>query len=95
VRSVLGSSRQEGRLIDVSFGGAAVALDSRPGGSQVEVGLWADGYGARLLCDVVSSNTGPSGETLLHLRFREPSAPQQAFIRQLVALLIETSAEAS
>lgn len=91
VRSVLGSSRQTGRLVDVSSGGAAVAVDARPGGSQVEVGLQADGYAARLLCDVV--NTRESGEqTVLHLRFKDLTPPQQAFVRNLVGRLVETQA---
>lgn len=91
VRSVLGNSRQQGRLIDVSAGGAAVAVDSRPGGSQIEIGLQANGYAARLLCEVV--NTSTSGEqTVLHLRFKDLSPPQQAFVRNLVGRLVDSQA---
>lgn len=94
VRSVLGNSRQEGRIIDVSMGGAAVAVETRPGGSQVEVGVAANGYAARILCDVLSSSQVGT-ETILHLRFRDMTPPQAAFIRQLVAALVAAHAKAS
>lgn len=91
VRSVLGSSRQPGRVVDISLGGAAVAVDVRPGGSQIELGIAANGYSARLVCDVL--NTSQSGdETVLHVRFHEMSAPHQAFVRQLVASLVDAEA---
>jgi hypothetical protein len=92
VRSVLGSSRQPGRVIDISTGGAAVAVDTRPGGSQIELGIAANGYSARILCDVL--NTSQSGsDTILHVRFHDVSPPHQAFIRQLVASLVESAAK--
>ena len=94
VRSVLGSSRQTGRIIDISAGGAAVALDAKPGGSQVEIGIWANGYGAHMLCDVVGSSV-VGEDTILRLRFAEMSAPQAAFVRQLVGQLLEAESEAS
>jgi hypothetical protein len=91
VRSVLGTSRQSGRVVDISAGGAAVAVDQRPGGNQIEVGITANGYSARIVCDVLhTSEVGT--ETILHVRFHEMSAPHQAFIRQLVASLIEAEA---
>lgn len=91
VRSVLGSSRQTGRLIDISAGGAAVSVDARPGGSQVEVGLQVNGYAARLLCDVVNSHDN-GDQTVLHLRFKDLSPPQLAFVRNLVGRLVESQA---
>lgn len=91
VRSVLGNSRQVGRLVDISVSGAAVAVDSRPGGSQIEVGMRVNGYSARLLCDVISS-TGSDDHTVLHLRFRDMTPPQLAFVRQLVGHLMEREA---
>ncbi len=91
VRSVLGNSRQAGSLIDVSVSGAAVEVETRPGGSQMEVGLRANGYSARLLCDVVSTHSVGS-KTVLHLRFRDMTPPQLAFVRQLVGQLIERQA---
>lgn len=94
VRSVLGNSRQEGRIIDISMGGAAVAVESRPGGSQVEVGISANGYSARLLCDVLSS-AQVGNETVMHLRYKDLTPPQAAFIRQLVAALVAAQAKAS
>jgi hypothetical protein len=94
VRSVLGSSRQPGRIIDISMGGAAVAVESRPGGSQLEISVATNGYAARILCDVQSSSQAGT-ETVLHLRFRDLTPPQQAFIRQLVAALVQSQARAS
>ncbi len=87
VRSVLGSSRQAGRLVDISMGGLAIAVDTRPGGNQVEARLWSGGYSAQVVCDIV--RTTPSGPaTILHLRFNELTAPQAAFIRQLISGLV-------
>ena len=94
VRSVLGNSRQQGRIIDISLGGAAVVLDAKPGGSQVEVGIAAQGYAARLLCDIISSAQAGE-ETVIHLRFRDLTPTQLAFIRQLVGWLVEVEAQAS
>lgn len=94
VRSVLGNSRQDGRIIDISLGGAAVAVETRPGGSQLEVGIAADGYAARILCDVLSSSQA-GAETILHLRFRDLTPAQQAFIRQFVATLVQAQSKAS
>ena len=94
VRSVLGNSRQPGRVIDISLGGAAIATATKPGGSQVEIGITAQGYSARVLCDLLSSSQVGS-ETVLHLRFRDLTPPHQAFIRQLVSWLTEANAQAS
>ncbi len=94
VRSVLGNSRQPGRVIDISLSGAAIATGSKPGGSQVEIGITAQGYSARVLCDLLSSSQVGT-DTVLHLRFRELTPPHQAFIRQLVAWLTEADAQAS
>jgi len=91
VRSVLGNSRQQGRLIDISAGGAAISVDARPGGSQVEIGVHANGYGARLLCDVINARE-EDDQTVLHLRFKDLSPPQQAFVRNLVGWLVEAQA---
>ncbi len=94
VKSVLGNSKQTGRIVDISAGGAAVSLESRPGGSQVEIGIWANGYAAHLLCDVLGSSN-PGNHTVLHLRFRDLTAPQAAFVRQLVGQLTEAESQAS
>lgn len=91
VRSVLGSSRQPGRLVDISATGAAVEVATRPGGSQVEIGLRVNGYSARLLCEVVRARPADD-QTILHLRFRDLTPPQQAFVRQVVGHLIESQA---
>jgi len=87
VRSVLGSSRQSGRLIDISLGGLAVRVETRPGGSQLEVNLWNGGYAATVPCELVRAEEGPQGGHILHLRFRDLSAPQNAFVRQFIASL--------
>ncbi len=95
VRSVLGTSRQPGRLVDISLGGLAVVVDSRPGGSQLEINLWNGGYSAMIPCDLVRATTTGSGQTVLHLRFRDLTPPQQAFVRQFVASLMSAEGEAS
>jgi hypothetical protein len=84
VRSVLGSSRQRGVVLDVSPGGMAVAVATRPGGRAVEVLLAANGYAASLPCETVGV-TQQEESAILHLRFEALSAPQQAFVRQLIA----------
>jgi hypothetical protein len=87
VRSVLGQSKQPGRLIDISAGGMAVSVATKPGGSMLEVGIWANGYAAQLPCEVIS--TSPAGDAVvLHLKFQPLSPPQQAFVRQVVAGLM-------
>ena len=94
VRSVLGSSRQAGRLIDISLGGLAVRVEARPGGSQIEVSLWNGGYAATLPCDLVRASDPSESGCILHLRFRDLSQPQSAFIRQVIGSL-SASQEAS
>lgn len=92
VRSVLGSSRQTGRLVDISMGGLAIAVDTRPGGNQVEARLWSGGYSAQVICDIVRT-TQSGASTILHLRYHELTPPQAAFIRQLIASLITQEVE--
>jgi PilZ domain-containing protein len=87
VRSVLGQSKQPGRLIDISAGGMAVSVATKPGGSALEVAIWANGYAAQLPCEVISSNQADGG-VVLHLKFQPLSPPQQAFVRQVVATLM-------
>lgn len=94
VRSVLGTSRQPGKLIDISMGGLAVAVEVRPGGAQVEVRLWASGFSAQVVCDVVRATEGDDG-TVLHLRFHELTPPQTAFVRQLISSLMAEEQQAS
>jgi hypothetical protein len=95
VRSVLGTSRQPGRLIDISLGGLAVAVESRPGGSQLDVSLWNGGYSAMVPCELVRATPNEKGQTVLHLQFRDLTPPQQAFVRQFVASLMSGEGEAS
>jgi hypothetical protein len=84
VRSVLGGSRQPCTILDVSAGGMAVTVASRPGGKSLQVVLTANGYSATLPCETVGASE-TDDETLLHLRFEELTASQRAFVRQLVA----------
>jgi hypothetical protein len=86
VRSVLGSSRQPATILDVSLGGMGVEVAAKPGGREIEVHLVADGFAARLPCESVGTEESPNG-ILLHLRFRELTAAQQAFVRNLVGTL--------
>ncbi|GMV85943.1 MAG: hypothetical protein AMXMBFR80_17980 [Dehalococcoidia bacterium] len=94
VRSVLGTSRQPGRLVDISMGGLAVTVETRPGGSQLEVSLWNGGYSASVPCELVRPTEAPNGHTVLHLRFRELTPSRQAFIRQFIASLQAAQGEA-
>ncbi len=84
VRSVLGTSRQTGELVDISSGGAGVVVPSRPGGRQLEVLLSAGGYSATLPCELADAEEHADG-ILLHLKFAELSPAQQAFVRGLIA----------
>jgi hypothetical protein len=84
VRSVLGGSRQPCNIMDVSMGGMAVTVETRPGGKALQVVLTANGYSATLPCETVGASESDD-ETLLHLRFEELTASQRAFVRQLVA----------
>lgn len=85
VRSVLGGSRQTGRLVDISLGGAAVEVSVRPGGKSLELGLTSGGFSSRLPCEVMNT-TGEEGAVVLHLRFEALAPPQIAFLRRLVAV---------
>lgn len=95
VRSVLGTSRQPGRLVDISMGGLAVTVETRPGGSQLEVNLWNGGYSASVPCELVRPTPAANGHTVLHLRFRDLTPPQQAFIRQFISSLQAAQGEPS
>lgn len=83
VRSVLGTSRQEGVVLDVSLGGAAVAVATRPGGKAVELSLSAGGFASRLPCEVMSVSES-ADEVVLHLQFAALEPAQRAFVRTLV-----------
>jgi hypothetical protein len=70
--------------MDVSMGGMAVTVETRPGGKALQVVLTANGYSATLPCETVGASESDD-VTLLHLRFEELTASQRAFVRQLVA----------
>ncbi len=84
VRSVLGGSRQTGTVVDISLGGAAVRVASRPGGKAIELGVNAAGFASHLPCEVVGVTEGETS-VVLHLRFEALAPPQRAFLRNLVA----------
>lgn len=86
VTALLGGARHEGRVMDVSAGGMAVAVQTSPVGRDLEVALVFDGYGAHLPCRLVGAELWRSGQ-LLHLQFAALTIAQQAFIRNLLALL--------
>lgn len=85
VRSVLGSSRQAGQLLDISLGGASVVVPTRPGGKSVDLGLTSGGFASRLPCEVVGT-TERDDSVILHMRFEALAPPQTAFLRRLIAL---------
>ncbi len=94
VRSVLGTSRQDGHLVDISLGGAAVHVESRPGGRQVCVRVYAGAFSSELLCNVVSAEERDGG-TVLHLSFAELAPAQRAFVRQIIEELSGGARQAS
>lgn len=86
VRSVLGQSRQSGQVLDISLGGLAVEVGSKPGGKIVEVPLQLYGYAATLPCEVVGA-AGEEGHVILHLKFAELTPAQLAFVRNALERL--------
>ncbi|KAA0237476.1 PilZ domain-containing protein [bacterium] len=84
VRSVLGQSRQKGTITDVSLTGMAVVTAAKPGGREVAIVTQAGAYSATLPCELVQASRSGEGVTL-HLKFRELTAAQAAFVRNLVA----------
>jgi hypothetical protein len=84
VRSVIGTSRQPGTVVDVSTGGLAVAVATKPGGRAVVVYITANGFSAALPCETVG--TSPREDcVILNLRFEELTPARQAFVRLLVS----------
>lgn len=93
VSSVLGQSRQDGRVVDVSLSGMAVWAPLKPGGGSVELMIASGGFTSHLRCEVVSAIPEASG-VLLGLRYAELNHVQQAFVRQLVATAAAAEAAA-
>ncbi len=98
VRSVLGQSRQPGTIIDISLGGMAVEVATKPGGREVAIVTRLAAYSATLPCEIVGTSRGQDSTTL-HLKFGELTAAQRAFVRNLVAVgqaqLLQAEREAS
>ena len=94
VSSVLGQSRQDGRVIDVSLGGMAVWVPTKPGGGAVELMITSGGFTSHLRCEVLSSVPQKSG-VVLRVRYAELNQVQRAFVRQLVATAATTELAAA
>lgn len=86
VTSILGQSRQDGRVIDVSLGGMGIWLPVKPGGGAIEVMITSEGFTSHLRCEVVSSTARDQG-VVLGVRYAELNHVQETFVRQLVATL--------
>lgn len=93
VSSVLGQSRQDGKIVDVSLGGLAVRVPTKPGGGAVEVEINHDGFRSRLRCEIVDS-VAEESSVLLRLRYAELNHVQLAFIRRLVTSALADPAAA-
>jgi hypothetical protein len=84
VRSVLGNSRQSGWIRSIDADGMSLEVAQRPGGRTLEVAVEANGFGARLACEVTASRA-KGAVTMLEVRFGELTAAQRAFVRSLIA----------
>jgi len=93
VSSVLGQSRQDGKMVDVSLGGLAVRVPTKPGGGAVEVEINRDGFTSHLRCEIVGS-VAEESSVLLRLRYAELNHVQLAFVRRLVRSALEDPAAA-
>jgi hypothetical protein len=70
-------------MVDISMGGMAVRVGSRPGGRQVQVRVWAGAFSSELLCMVVGAEEDGDG-VLLRLQYVELLPAQRAFVRQVI-----------
>jgi len=84
VRSVLGDSRQPGTIVDLSYGGMAVMVGSKPGGREVAITMRAGAFSVTLPCRIAAVVASDHG-VMLHLEFMNLTGGQQAFIRNVVA----------
>ncbi len=84
VRSVLGQSKQHGTITDISLGGMAVVVRSKPGGREVTVAMRAGAFSSTLTCRIVNVNPCLDG-VVLRLKLVDLAGGQQAFIRNVVA----------
>lgn len=83
VRSMLGQMRQEGTVLDISLGGMAVAVATKPAGRQVEVIASSGPFGATLAAEVLA-NDAVNEQVILRLRFSDLSSSARSFVRNLV-----------
>ena len=73
-----------GRLLDISFGGAAVEVRGDFEWTRLRLRVARNGYLTHLDCDVVGSRTGKDRTTVLHLAFRNASAENYDFLRSIL-----------
>jgi hypothetical protein len=78
------SGNVHGNVLDISRGGAAIAVSELPGGNRLEVRVGTSHKAPLLPCRVVSF-TDSEAQTVLHLRFEELAPPAVAYVDQLVA----------
>lgn len=83
VRARQSMTRHPGVVIDVSTGGMAVEVQTRPAGKGVDVTVQVGGYGATLPCEIVGSG-GDEGRVVLHLKFVGLTPSQLAFVRNVI-----------
>lgn len=91
VRSRLSMTRHPGVVIDMSTGGMAVEVTTKPTGKALDVAVQVGGYGATLPCETVGTG-GDDGHAILHLKFVGLTASQLAFVRNVI-LDLETEVE--
>ncbi len=72
-----------GVMLDVSQGGAAVAVHRRPEGQSLDLAISYRGFSARLPCQVVGISAA-AGIPVLHLKFELVNSAERAFVRELV-----------
>ena len=74
------------QILDISLGGARLAVNDLPRGRHIEVSIWALGQRESLPCEVVAWTEGQLGYEV-RLRFHDLSIPHLRLVRDLVALL--------
>jgi len=79
------------QILDISLGGARLAVSELPTGNRVEVAVWALGQRESLPCEVISWIDAALGYEV-RLRFRDMTVPHLRLVRDLVALLATVEA---
>lgn len=74
------------QILDISLGGARLAVSELPQGRHIEVSIWALGQRESLPCEVVAWKDAPLGHEV-RVHFGALSVPHLRLVRDLVALL--------